>query len=121
MKARYLANKLARLETAFAAGEAKDDWVDTVTWDCCKSGCFGHVQCRFSESRQATEQVPCSVDEELHIMRQKYEEECHKVWGQGPTVSFADYLEYFCYLGPENLAEERRAAIEKVRGEESGA
>jgi hypothetical protein len=26
------------LETAFAAGEAEDDWVDIVMWDCGKAG-----------------------------------------------------------------------------------
>lgn len=122
MKFRNFERKLGQLEKVFSSGEPKDDWIDSVMWDInAPVGCFGHTHRRFSESRQQTELVPCSVDEELQIMRKIYEDNGHLIYVRDPEVSFVKFLEYYCYLGSEELAGERKAIIEKVRGEAAGA
>jgi hypothetical protein len=54
-------------------------------------------------------------------MRRHYRDEGHRWFGQEAEVSFAEYLERFCYLGSEGLADRRRAVIDRVRREDNGA
>lgn len=110
--------RLVRLESAIDVSE--DDWVDIVTWDARGGGIFGHVHIRFSRSRQESQMVPCSDEEEVQIMRGKYEDDGHRFFGQGDELSFPEYLERFSYLGLEELADGRREIVSKLRGADGG-
>jgi len=48
-------------------------------------------------------------------MREHYEENGHRLYGKGPKASFAEYLERFGYLGPEELAVRRKKVIEELK------
>jgi hypothetical protein len=106
--------RLKKLEKVFAV-EPRDDWIDVVMWNGLQGGIFGHMHCRFSESRRQTEWVPCSDEEEIEIMRDHYEKDDHRFYGRGPKASFAEYLERFSYLGPEELAVKRKKIIEQLK------
>ena len=108
------------MEKVFAV-EPKDDWIDILMWDGPQGGIFGHAHYRISESRSQTECIPCSDVEEIEIMREHYEEDGHRTCGRGPLVSFAEYLECFSYLGPEESDVKRRKIIERLKGESYGA
>jgi len=108
------------LERVFAV-EPKDDWIDILMWNGLQGGIFGHTHWRFSESRSQTEWIPCSDEEEIKIMRERYEEDDHRLFGRGSEVSFAEYLEYFVYLGPEEMDARRKEIIERLKGERDGA
>lgn len=95
--------------------------VDIVFWDGAKGGLFGHVRERIFSNGGKTEALPFSAEEEIKLMKEDYERDGHRVFGKGDEVSFAGYLESFCYLGPEALAAERKAVIERLRGEVNGA
>jgi hypothetical protein len=95
--------------------------VDIVFWDGAKGGLFGHAYYRYSGNGGKTEALPCSAEKEIELMKEDYERDGHRVFGKGDEVSFAGYLENFCYLGPEALAAERKAVIERLRGEVNGA
>ena len=111
--------RLKKLEKVFAV-EPRDDWIDVLMWNGLEGGIFGHVHYRFSESRRQTELISCSDREEIEIMRDRYEEDEHRFYGKGPKVSFAEYLERFSYLGPEELAVKRKEIIEQLKGERDG-
>lgn len=117
MSSRSLLRQLRRLERVFAAGELGDYWIDIVKWEGKKGGAFGHAHWRFSPSRCEQQIIPCSDEEEVEVMRQHYEREKHRFFGQGEELSFPDYLERFCYLGSEELGERRNAVIGKVRSD----
>ena len=85
--------------------------VDIVYWDSAKGGLFGHTRKRIFSNGGKTEALPFSAEEEIELMKVDYEKNGHCVFGKGGEVSFADYLEYFCYGGPEALAAERRTII----------
>ena len=94
--------------------------VDIVYWDSAKGGLFGHARERIFSNGKETEFSACSAEEEIELMKEDYERNGLRIFGKGDKVSFADYLEYFCYGGPEALAAERRAVIERLRGEVNG-
>jgi hypothetical protein len=48
-------------------------------------------------------------------MKQHYENCGHKLPGGGEEAKFSEFLEYFSYLGPEELTERRRQVIEQYR------
>lgn len=110
--------RLVRLESVI--GVSDDDWLDVVMWDVRGGGIFGHVHYRFSKSRMENQSVPCSDEEEVQIMRGKYEDDGHRFFGQGDELSFSEYLERFSYLGSEELADRRREIISKLRGADGG-
>jgi hypothetical protein len=110
--------RLVRLESVI--GVSEDDWIDVVMWIGREGGIFGHMHSRFSKSRMESQLVPCSDEEEVQIMRGKYEDEGHRFCGQGDELSFPEYLERFSYLGSEELADRRREIISKLRGADSG-
>ena len=95
--------------------------VDIVFWDGVKGGLFGHVRERCVGNGGKIGVQACSAEEEIELMKEAYERDGHRVFGKGDEVSFAGYLDYFCYLGPEALATERKAVIERLRGEVNGA
>jgi hypothetical protein len=64
--------------------------------------------------------VPCSDEEEVQIMRENYEDNGHRFFGQGDELSFPEYLERFSYLGSEELADRRREVISMLRGADGG-
>ena len=109
--------RLVRLESVI--GVSEDDCVDVVMWDARGGGIFGYMHSRFSKSRIENQSVPCS-DEEVQIMRGKYEDEGHRFFGVGDELSFPEYLERFSYLGSEELADRRREVISKLRGADGG-
>jgi hypothetical protein len=111
--------RLVRLESVI--GVSEDDWIDVVMWIGREGGIFGHMHSRFSKSRMESQLVPCSDEEEVQIMRGKYEDDGCRFFGNGDELSFPEYLERFSYLGPEELADRRREVINKVRGTGSGA
>jgi len=111
--------RVGNLERVFAVG-AEDCGVDCVMWVGNGGGVFGHAHFTVY-SHKATVIKPCSEEEELEIMRAHYEGDGHRLYEQGAEVSFADYLERFSYLGPEELAEKRRLIIERVRSGVDGA
>jgi len=115
---RSILRQLKRLEKVFAAVEPEDDWIDVLMWDGLNGGVFGHVHCRFSESRGQSEWVRCSDEEEIAVMRGHYEKMEHKPPGSEETVSFAEFLEYYSYLGPEGLEPRRKKIIEELKEEE---
>jgi hypothetical protein len=78
-------------------------------------GLFGHSHFIVSSDKTVTK--PCSEEEELEIMLSQYEKDEQRVWGKGERVSFAEYLEYFEYLGPDELKDSRREVIEALRAE----
>jgi len=120
MSNRAILRRLKKLEKVFAV-EPGDDWTDTVMWDVSDSGIFGHRHYRFSKSRNQSEWIPCSDEEEIQIMREHYERDEHRFYGRGPEVSFAEYLERFSYLGPKEMAVKRKQIIEQLKGERDGA
>ena len=95
--------------------------VDIVFWDGAKGGLFGHARERVFSNGGKTEALPFSAEEEIELMKEDYERDGHRVFGKGDEVSFADYLENFCYQCTEALAAERKAVIERLRGEVNGA
>ena len=117
---RAVLRRLKKLERVFAV-EPRDDWIDILMWNGLEGGIFGHAHCRFSESRGHTEWIPSSDEEEIAIMREHYERDDRRFYGRGPLVSFAEYLECFSYLGPEELETRRNMIIERLKGEGYGA
>jgi len=117
---RAVLRRLRNLEKVFAV-ESRDDWIDVLMWNGLQGGIFGHAHCRFSESRSRTEWTPCSDAEEIEIMREHYERDDRRFYGRGSELSFAEYLERFSYLGPEELEVRRRQIIERLKGEGYGA
>jgi len=117
---RAILRRLRNLEKVFAV-EPRDDWIDITMWNTSHSGIFGHTHWRFSESRSRTEWTPCSDAEEIEIMREHYERDDRRFYGRGPELSFAEYLERFSYLGPEELEVRRRQIIARLKGEGYGA
>lgn len=104
------------LERVFAV--EPEEWIDVLLWVGSESGIFGHAHHRFTQGGKQTEQIPCPDEEKIAIMRTHYEEDGHKFYGKGSDVSFAEYLEHFSYLGPEELAARRNVIIEELKGEE---
>jgi len=84
-----------------------------------EGGLFGHSHCIVSSGKTVIR--PCSEEEELEIMLNQHERDNHRVWGKGERVSFAEYLEYFDYLGPDELKARRREITEALRAEMSEA
>jgi len=120
MSSQAILKRLKKLEKVFAV-EPKDDWIDVLMWNGLQGGIFGHVHCRFSESRSRTELMPCSDEEEVAIMRDHFEETEHKIPGTDTPVGFSEFLEYYCYLGPEELNVRREKIIEQLKGDRDGA
>ena len=120
LTSRLILRQLKNLEKALQLDEL-EAVVDMVFWDGARGGLFGHIHCRYTRSEAKNEVLPCSAEEEIELMKSKYENDCHRVFGKGEEVPFAGYLENFCYLGPETLAAERKAVIERLRGEVNGA
>ena len=117
---RAILRRLERLEKVFAVNPV-DDWIDVVMWSVSNCGVFGHTRYRFSESRNRTEWVPCSDEEEIRIMRESYERDGRRLYGRGSEVSFAEYLERFSHLGPKERDGERKRIIERLKGGRDGA
>ena len=111
-----LLGRLKKLERAFSIDTL--DIFDVVMWAGDRGGLFGHAHYRMSKSETVVS--PCSAEEEIEIMRRYYEDDGHSLFGR-TDVSFAEYLEGYCYLGPEGLAVERALVIQKLRGEAIGA
>ena len=111
--------RLKKLEQTFQVDNLEVD-VDIVYWDSAKGGLFGHARERIFSNGKETEFSAFSAEEEIELMKEDYERDGHRVFGKGDEVSFADYLESFCYLGPEALAAERRAVIGRLRREVNG-
>lgn len=120
MPSKGFLRKVRKLEREIV-GDLENDVTDVVMWSGSDGGIFGHVHYRFCRSLMEQEIVPCSDEEEVEVMRQHYEIEKHRIWGNGDEVAFWKYLEAFSYLAPDGLAERQRAAIDKLRGEENGA
>lgn len=120
MSSQAILKRLRKLEKVFSV-ELRDDWIDVLMWDGSQGGIFGHTHFRFSESGRQTVRLPCSDGEEVEIMREHYEDDDHRLYGKGSSVSFAEYLERFSYLGPEELEPRRRSIIERLKGGEDGA
>ena len=120
MSNRAVLRRLRNLEKVFAV-EPRDDWIDILMWNGLQGGIFGHAHCRLSESRGQTKWIPCSDAEEIAIMREHYERDDCRLHGKDPLVSFAEYLERFSYLGPEELEARRKQVIERLKGEGYGA
>ena len=112
--------RLKKLEQTLQV-ETMEIAIDIVYWDGVKGGLFGHARERIFSNGKETEFSACSAEEEIELMKEDYERDGHRVFGKGDEVSFAAYLENFCYGGPEALATERRAVIEGLRGEVNGA
>ena len=112
--------RVKRLEKVFAV-DPVDDWIDIVMWSVSDCGVFGHTRYRFSKSRNRTEWVPCSDEEEIQIMRESYERDGRRLYGRGSEVSFAEYLERFSHLGPKERDGERKRIIERLKGGRDGA
>jgi len=121
MKCFSIERKLRKLEGILLVDNSGNDWIDTLMWVGFEGGIFGHAHLRLSPRRCEQQVIMCSEDEEVMIMRQHYESDNHRFFGQGAKLSFAEYLERFCYLGSDKLAERRNAVIEKVRGDGNGA
>ena len=117
---RSFLRRLEKLERA-AGVEDKDEIVDGMLWDCEGGGLWGHHHVIIHSKGQRTEFVPCSVDEEIWLMRNIFEGFNRRLFGQGEEVSFPDFLEHFDYLGPESFADQRKATIQKLREEANGA
>lgn len=109
--------KLTKLEMVLLVDYSGDDWIETVRWVSGGGGIFGHGDWRFSPSRREQQVIACSDEEEVEIMRGHYESDSHRFFGQGAELSFAEYLERFCYLGSEELGERRNAVIGKARSD----
>jgi hypothetical protein len=112
-------SRVEKLEKILRALQPQDDWQDFYMWNCV-GGIFGHSHYRFSRSRGEITWIPCTDEEELEIMRRQYENDDKRLYGKGAEISFAEYLEWFSYLGPEALAERRKSIIEKVRSDACG-
>ena len=119
MSNKAVLRRLKKLEKVFAVG-SEDEWIDILMWSAYDGGIFGHTHCRLYLGGRKTEWIPCSDEEEIEIMLEHYEEEEHRVHGKGAEMSFAEYLERFSYLGPEELDPRRKAIIERLKGEEDG-
>ena len=112
--------RVKRLEKVFTVNPV-DDWIEIVMWSVSDCGVFGHTRYRFSESRNCTEWIPCSDEEEIQIMRESYERDGRRLYGKGSEVSFAEYLERFSDLGPKERDGERKRIIEHLKGGRDGA
>jgi len=119
MSNKAVLRQLKKLEKVFAVG-SEDEWIDILMWSAYDGGIFGHTHCCLYLGGRKTEWIPCSDEEEIEIMREHYEEE-DRVHGKGAEMSFAEYLERFSYLGPEELEGKRKQIISKLRGGEDGA
>ena len=115
-----IVKRVERLEPVFGVGRPEDDWIDVIMWDI-PGGIFGHSHFRFCKSTGEIVRVPCSDEEESEVMRTLYEDEGHRLFGQGSEVSFAEYLERHSYLCPKELVERLQLLVEKIRSEENGA
>lgn len=54
-------------------------------------------------------------------MREHYEKDGHKIMRRNGPASFSEFLEYYSYLGPEELNDKRKRIIKHLKGEEDGA
>lgn len=117
-KSRLFVRRLRKLEKAFSVDYVQK--IDVVLWCGEKGGLFGHAHYKVSAIGEATEAIPCTVEEEMEIMKNQYEVDNHRFFGRS-DVSLADYLLGYCYLGPESLTAERASIIQQLRGEASGA
>ncbi len=115
MSNRAVLRRLKKLERVFALSEPQDDWVDIILLEGSHGGIFGHLHYRFSESRRKNESMPCSDEEEIAIMRDIYEETEHKLPRASESTSFAEFLEYYSYLGSEEMAARRKMIIEQLK------
>lgn len=120
MSSKAILGRVKRLENVFAV-RLEDGGIDILMWGSLQGGIFGHAHCCVSCSGGETVWRPCSDEEEVAIMRGYYEDEGCRLFGKGAEVSFVEYLERFSYLGSEELAERRKAIIDRFRGEENGA
>jgi len=120
MSSKAILRRLKRLEEVFAV-EPVDDWLDIVMWMGADGGIFGHMRYRFSKSRNETEWIPCSDEEEIEAMRIHYEKDGQRLYCNGPRVSLAEYLEHFSYLGSEELGARRKRIIERLKSENGRA
>ncbi len=111
---RSVLSRLRRLENVLLVDESEKVF-DVVLLDPVAGGLFGHSHIVYHFKEQKNEIFVCSVDEEVELMRAKYEDFGHRVFGQGEELSFPDFLERFDYMGPKALAEERKAIIQKLR------
>ena len=109
---------LRRLEKLERDVRANNADIDTVFFTTEGGGAWGHRHIISHSKGQPTEYVPCSVEEEIQLMRASYEDYNHR-FGRGEELSFPDWLECLDYLGPPSLAEQRKAAIQQLRKEDN--
>lgn len=113
MSSKAILSRVKRLENVFAV-RLGDDWIDVQMWNGLEGGIFGHAHCRVSKNNGSV-WIPCSDEEEIAIMWEYYEEMEHKVPRSNEPISFGEFLEYYEYLAPEDLAAQRKEIIRRVK------
>jgi hypothetical protein len=116
---RSVLSRLRRLESVLLVDEPEKVF-DVVLFDPVAGGLFGHSHIVYHLKEQRNEVFVCSVDEEVELMRVKYEDFGHRFFGQGEELSFPDFLERFDYMGPKAFAEQRKEVVKKLRAEPNG-
>lgn len=116
MSSRAILGRVKRLENVFAV-RLEDYWIDVQMWNGSQGAIFGHTHCCVSCSGRETVWRPCSDEEEIAIMREYYEEMGRRVPCSNERVSFGEFLEYYEYLGPEELVVQRKEIIRQVKDE----
>ena len=109
-------SRLRRLERVLLVDES-EKVADIFLLDPVAGGLFGHSHIVYHFKEQKNEIFACSIDEEVELMRVKYEDFNHRVFGQGEKLSFPDFLERFDYMGPKAFAEQRKEVVKKLRAE----
>lgn len=111
--------KVAELEEK--TGTAPEEWQEFIMSLLEPCGIFCHAHYRFTKTPKFQQKIEaCTDDEEIKLMRESYEEDKHSGFLDGRGITdFVSYLEYYLYMTPDELQERARAAIEKVRTEES--
>jgi hypothetical protein len=106
--------RLERVERVLREN-APDRVFDVVLLDPVQGGIFGHSHTVYRLTDRNTNTFACSDEEEIELMKEKYEDFGHRFFAQGEVLSFPDFLEHFFYLSPNVPEERKKAAVQKLR------
>ena len=114
-----LLRRLERVEKVLMGEGDQDAWlVGLGYFDCIKGGIFGHSNLVYGGSGQVPIKRPCTDEEEIELMRIKYDDFHHKFFGEGDELTFPDFLELFFYLSPNVPDDRKRSVVQKLREKE---
>ncbi len=116
-KYRSILKRLEKMEQSLLIDE-ENKLFSFQLMDPVNGGLFGHSHVQYRLHGKDYKKFPCTDEEEIELMRRRYEGDNHKYFGVGEELTFPDYLEQYFYFSPNVPDERKKAAVQKLREQE---